>query len=182
MAHVRSERMPPPPPPPPPPPQQPLFVPPGLTDKNDRNSTTRRETINLEPVQSQAAASGYRGVSWNSGNQKYEAQINVNSNSMHLGSFDTAEEAAQTCVSAYLRQHEDPPVVERAMPQAGGMPIEENGHREQGEFQTFVNRVLWNPDQARDDNQAAQTKEGATEPSIPPMNHFHHVTGDSIRR
>jgi len=40
--------------------------------------------------------------SWNSSNRKYKATITVNGRQMHLGSSDTAEEAAQHYARAYL--------------------------------------------------------------------------------
>ena len=37
--------------------------------------------------------SGYKGVSWNSSKNKWRARLTVDGKSMHIGYFDTAEEA-----------------------------------------------------------------------------------------
>ena len=72
------------------------------------NSVAGQEEIDLKPFRSTNSA-GYRGVSWNSSSQKYHAYISVNGAKMHLGNFDTAEEAAQAYARIYLRQHGGPP-------------------------------------------------------------------------
>lgn len=40
-------------------------------------------------------SSGFRGVSWDKGRNKWQAKIKVNQKQLHLGRFNTAEEAAQ---------------------------------------------------------------------------------------
>ena len=69
------------------------------------------EAIELEPFRSTNNA-GYRGVKWISSRRNYQATIRVNGHSRHLGSFDTAEEAARAHVRAYLRKHEVEPKAE----------------------------------------------------------------------
>ena len=45
------------------------------------------EVIDLEPFRSEKGNAGYKGVCWNSGSMKYNAQIYVNGAQMHLGYF-----------------------------------------------------------------------------------------------
>jgi hypothetical protein len=40
-----------------------------------RQDEEAKEEIDLEPFRSETNASGYRGVSWHSGTQKYRAQV-----------------------------------------------------------------------------------------------------------
>ena len=63
------------------------------------------EEIDLEPFRSETNSTGYRGVSWDSSNQRYQAAISVNGSTRQLGSFDTAEEAAHAFARAYPRNH-----------------------------------------------------------------------------
>jgi len=71
------------------------------------------EEIDLEPFRSTNSA-GYRGVSRNSSNQKYKAEIKVDGHRRHLGLFDTVEEAAQAYARAYIRKHGGPPAASPA--------------------------------------------------------------------
>ena len=54
-------------------------------------------------VLSKNNTSGYRGVSWNSGMQKYQAQITFKRKGYHLGYFSTAEEASAAYQTARQR-------------------------------------------------------------------------------
>jgi len=72
-----------------------------------RQEEEGEEEIDLELFRSEKNSSGYKGVRWNSSNQKYQARIRVNGVNRSLGYFDTAEEAAQAYARAHLRQHED---------------------------------------------------------------------------
>lgn len=49
--------------------------------------------------------SGYRGVSWNSGVQKYQAQITFKRKGHHLGYSRTAEEASMAYQTTQQRMH-----------------------------------------------------------------------------
>jgi hypothetical protein len=48
-------------------------------------------------------ATGVRGVSWHTSNQKYRATVRVNYRSHHVGLFDTVAEAEAAVVAARLR-------------------------------------------------------------------------------
>ena len=51
--------------------------------------------------------SGYKGVHWNKGRGKWQANIKVNDKRRYLGSFDTPEDAAEAYKSASERLHLD---------------------------------------------------------------------------
>lgn len=81
-----------------------------LIDHRDLNRSNNR-WINIRPASTiennanwpmlRTNASGYRGVRWYRANKRWSAQIGVNRKSVHLGYFDTAEEAhAAYCVAA----------------------------------------------------------------------------------
>lgn len=53
----------------------------------------------------QQNASGYKGVSWHRGHQKYYARIQVHNRRHFLGYFETAEEAAEAYDAAARRLH-----------------------------------------------------------------------------
>ena len=77
--------------------------------QEDGDDDRNEDEIDLEPFRSEKSNSGYRGVFWNSSNQKYQAGISVNGRHTHLGTFDTVAEAAQVYARAYLREHGGPP-------------------------------------------------------------------------
>ena len=59
--------------------------------------STRKKTnkvIPLEPTIAKNNTSGFKGVSYNKNIGKYHAYINLNKKRVHLGTYDTAEEAA----------------------------------------------------------------------------------------
>lgn len=63
----------------------------------------RRANLRIIPAQENSRwqkvnannTSGYRGVSWHKGKQRWEASIRVNNHRVHLGRFKTIEEAAR---------------------------------------------------------------------------------------
>jgi len=59
---------------------------------NLRIATPQQNTWNRRKFRSNT--SGFRGVAWDSSNQKWKAKININGKPTHLGLFDTPEEAA----------------------------------------------------------------------------------------
>lgn len=52
-------------------------------------------------------ASGFKGVTWHKGNNRWRATIVVRVRQVHLGGFDTAEEASIAYQKAALRLHGD---------------------------------------------------------------------------
>ena len=64
---------------------------------NDNRIFNLRELSHQENNQyrqlSSKNTSGYKGVGWDKYNKKWKAQIKLNYKSMHLGNFDTPEEA-----------------------------------------------------------------------------------------
>jgi hypothetical protein len=78
-----------------------------------RQEEEGEEEIDLEPFRSETSSTGYRGVSWDAKNLKYQAKISVNRAQRYLGSFDTAEEAAQSYARAYISEYGGPPASTR---------------------------------------------------------------------
>ena len=60
---------------------------------NLRWSTDSQNNCNKDKYKNNT--SGYKGVSWNKANQKYEAQININGKRAFLGYFQKAEDASK---------------------------------------------------------------------------------------
>ena len=64
----------------------------------NNNITNLRWSTNSENGYNQCIhknnMTGYKGVSWNKGNQKYVAQISINGKKTHLGYFQKPEEAS----------------------------------------------------------------------------------------
>lgn len=65
---------------------------------NLRLATNKQNGENL-PLHS-SNTSGYRGVSWHKRDNKWQAHVRHHQRSIHLGYFDTAEEAAVTAKGA----------------------------------------------------------------------------------
>lgn len=63
-------------------------------------------TQRLNTSKNTKSSSKYPGVHWNKINNNWRAQIRINGKAIHLGSFDTEEEAAQA-YQQKLRQHEN---------------------------------------------------------------------------
>lgn len=51
--------------------------------------------------------SGFKGVCWHKGNQKWVAEIRINGKCKHLGYFDDPEEAHQTYIRTAQKLHGD---------------------------------------------------------------------------
>lgn len=81
----------------------------GVTLDNRRNNlrfaTSSQNAMNRRKTS--ANSSGYKGVHWHKGHQKWCAQIKVNGKSIHLGYFDTPEEAHAAYCEAATRLHGD---------------------------------------------------------------------------
>ena len=79
-----------------------------LTDHKDCNKTNNRRSNLREATKSQNGMnsksnnkSGYKGVTWNKAMQKWQAQIQINGRSIHLGYYDYAEQAhLYYCIAA----------------------------------------------------------------------------------
>lgn len=56
-------------------------------------------------AKSKNSTSGYKGVSWHKSEKKYYVQIKLNYKQYHLGSYDTAEQAALAYNEAAKRLH-----------------------------------------------------------------------------
>jgi hypothetical protein len=70
---------------------------------NLRPATTARNMWNIGPHKDNT--SGYKGVIFERRNNKWYAQIMVISNRIHLGTYDTAEEAARAYDAAAIKYH-----------------------------------------------------------------------------
>ena len=82
---------------------------PELLDHIDRDKTNNRiENLRVADKELNSwnrdkqsnNTSGFRGVSWNKGASKWHAYIKVRGKRIHLGLFDTAEEASEAYVKA----------------------------------------------------------------------------------
>lgn len=87
-------------------------------DHKDRNKMNNR-IENLRDVErkenilnqgiSVSNTTGYKGVSWNKRKRKYIAQISNNGKKMHLGNFNSAEEAFLVYMIAKIEHHPTSP-------------------------------------------------------------------------
>lgn len=82
-----------------------------IVDHINRNPLdNRRENLRIctpgQSVQNRAgwSSSGYRGVHWHKRHQKWVAHVQINGKLIHLGYYDTPEEAAKV-VSEYRKKH-----------------------------------------------------------------------------
>lgn len=72
--------------------------------RNLRDVSQRTNTQNLrKPMRNNT--SGYLGVSWNKGKQKWKAEIRLNGRKTFLGYYATAEEASAVYLSTKRKHH-----------------------------------------------------------------------------
>lgn len=67
---------------------------------------TNKENIRCQRI-NRNNTSGYRGVSWHKGKQRWEARIRVNGKRLNLGRYKTAEEAAYAYDEAAKRHFQE---------------------------------------------------------------------------
>lgn len=75
----------------------------GYNPENCRWTTRVVQSQNTRPIMS-TNKSGYRGVSMNKASGKWVSQISVESKKIHLGYYDTAEEASEAFI-AYVKEN-----------------------------------------------------------------------------
>lgn len=72
-------------------------------ESNLREATVSQNAMNRKKQSNNT--SGYVGVSWHAGTNKWQTSIKVNSKRIHLGLFDDKIEAAKTRDKAALKYH-----------------------------------------------------------------------------
>ena len=77
-------------------------------DNRRANLRTATRAQNMQNVGvTKANSSGYKGVNWNVATSKWHARISLNGKRLHLGLFDSAEDAHAAYVAASQRLHGD---------------------------------------------------------------------------
>lgn len=71
--------------------------------RNLRIATNSQNGANRERLSNNT--SGYKGVSWDKRRRKWHAYIYFNKKQIHLGFFDTAEQAYEAYCAAAIRLH-----------------------------------------------------------------------------
>ena len=70
---------------------------------NLREATKSQNMMNIGKIKSNT--SGVRGVGWSKASQKWRAYIRVNKKDIHLGLFESIEDAKKARVEAAIKYH-----------------------------------------------------------------------------
>lgn len=73
------------------------------TDKNIRKATRSENMQNLEKAY-RTSASGIRGVNWHKSSQRWNARIQLKGKRVHIGDFESIEEAERAVMAARAKR------------------------------------------------------------------------------
>lgn len=77
----------------------------GLNNRRENLRLATPEQNKFNKGKYRRNSSGFKGVSWHKRQKKWTAQIQVNKNKIHIGSFDTPEEAHRAYCDAAQKYH-----------------------------------------------------------------------------